>query len=180
MLADDFPPGREDAKVLEVARAFGRPLSSEGRWLRGGLAVAIVIFLGFLGLFPGTGSLHPLFPCAFRAITGLPCLFCGGTRATRAILHGNFQTALSLNAVAFPALLFLVLAIVVLLAEALRGHRLALWESAFRHLNKLAPLVIALALAWWIFHLVSALKTPKPELVDFNNPIAAKAASLFK
>jgi hypothetical protein len=44
--------------------------------------------------------------------------------------------------------------------------------------NRFAPILILPALAWWMFHICSALRTPKPELVDFRNPIAAGAKAL--
>lgn len=39
-----------------------------------------------------------LFPCPFRALTGLNCPVCGTTRAAHQLLHGNFLAALQLNA----------------------------------------------------------------------------------
>ena len=35
--------------------------------------------------------------CPFRALTGLPCLTCGGTRAMAALARGDLQAALSFN-----------------------------------------------------------------------------------
>ncbi len=29
--------------------------------------------------------------------------------------------------------------------------------------------------AWWAWHIVDAVRTPKPELVNFSNPVAAWA-----
>ena len=65
-----------------------------------------------------------------------------------------------------------------LLFEAAAGHPLAPWEAFVRRLNRVAPILIVPALAWWMFHIYSALTTPKPELVDFRNPIAARARAL--
>jgi hypothetical protein len=41
----------------------------------------------------------PLFPatCVFKAVTGVPCLTCGGTRAVEALAAGRFLEALWLN-----------------------------------------------------------------------------------
>ena len=36
-------------------------------------------------------------PCALHALTGLHCPGCGVTRATRALLHGDFAAAWNLN-----------------------------------------------------------------------------------
>ncbi|MEI8311300.1 MAG: DUF2752 domain-containing protein [Verrucomicrobiota bacterium] len=152
-------------------------LAPEGRWLRWGLAAAILLALIFLALpLPERGP--PLLPCGFHAVSGLPCLFCGGTRAARAILHGNLQAALYLNALAFPALALAVAASLVLLVEAAAARPLAPWEAYLRRLSRLAPVLVLPALAWWMVHLYFALRTPKPELVDFRNPIAAGAEAL--
>ena len=156
-------------------------LGAEGRWLRFGLAVVILVSAGFLALSSaGSGPVRPFFPCGFHAISGLPCLFCGGTRAVRAILHGNLHMALYLNAIAFPALAFVALTFVVLLVESASGRSLAMGEAFLRRLNRFDPVLILPALAWWMLHIYFALATPKPELVDFQNPVAAKARAILK
>ncbi len=43
-------------------------------------------------------SHHLTPPCPFRAITGLWCPFCGGTRAVWAATHGDFRLMLHANA----------------------------------------------------------------------------------
>jgi hypothetical protein len=53
---------------------------------------------------PGVG-------CPLRAMTGVPCPFCGMTRGVTDAVHGHFATAASLN----PGSLFLVVAAIVLL-----------------------------------------------------------------
>ena len=148
-----------------------------GRWLRLGLAVSIPLVLGFIAL-PPVGRHPPFLFCGFHAASGLPCLFCGGTRAVRAILHGDLREAVYLNALAFPALTIVAGAFVALLVEAAAGRPLALRQTLFQHLNRFVPALIALALAWWAFHIYSALRTPKPELVDFRNPVAARARAI--
>ena len=156
-------------------------ISAEGRWLRVGLAVAILLAAGFLSLSrPEAGTIRPFIPCGFHAITGLPCLFCGGTRAMRAILHGDPSEALYLNTLAFPALAFAAAAFVLLLIEAAAGRPLARREFLHRRLIRLAPALILLALAWWVFHILMALRTPKPELADFRNPVAAWAKTIVE
>lgn len=152
-------------------------LAPEGRWLRLGLAAAVLLTLVFLAL-PLPEHRPPFLPCGFHAMSGLPCLFCGGTRATRAILHGNLPAALYLNALAFPALALVVAASLVLLVEAAAGRPLAPWEEYPRRLKRLVPVLILPAMAWWMIHLYYALRTPKPELVDFRNPIAIGAKAL--
>lgn len=154
-------------------------LSPEGRWLRLGVALSMILVLAALAFLRSERRVTlPALPCAFHAISGLPCLFCGGTRATGAILDGNPGAALRLNALAFPALALLAMTLVALLVEAASGRPLAPWEAFLRRLNRLAPILIVSGLAWWLFHIYSALRTPKPELVNFRNPIAAAARAL--
>jgi hypothetical protein len=46
-------------------------------------------------------ALAPVLPaCPFRALTGIPCLSCGTTRAAVALLHGNPLAALAVNPLA--------------------------------------------------------------------------------
>ena len=127
---------------------------------------------------PGAATAPSCLPCGFHAVSGLPCLFCGGTRAARAILHGDLHAAVYLNALAFPALALAAAAVVVLLLEAAAARPIALWDDLFRHLNRLGPVLVLPALAWWAIHIYFALRTPKPELVDFRNPIAVTAGVL--
>ncbi|MFP4634931.1 MAG: DUF2752 domain-containing protein [Nitriliruptoraceae bacterium] len=56
--------------------------------------------------------------CPFRAVTGLDCPGCGGTRAVYALLQGDLPSALDHNALA------------VLLTLPLLGVAWALWLSA--------------------------------------------------
>jgi hypothetical protein len=154
-------------------------LPGAARGLRAGLAAGIVAILAAIVLIPRFPHAPFLsLPCAFHALTGLPCLFCGGTRAMRAILHGQWELALYLNALAFPALLAAMGVLGLLVIEAVRGRRLCDWASLPP--RRFLPVVLALGLAWWLPHLVLALKTPKPELVDLRNPVAGKLRSFFE
>lgn len=154
-------------------------LRAQSRWLRAGLAIALLLAVLSLAFLHSERRFSlSMFPCAFHSISGLPCLFCGGTRAVSAILGGNPQAAVYLNVLAFPVLALAGLVVCVFLIEAAAGRLIGPWEKMFRKLNRLAPLLLLPAVAWWWIHIYSALKTPKPELVDLRNPIAAKAREL--
>lgn len=152
-------------------------IAREGRWLRFGLAAGIALSLVFLAL-SAPGRKPAFFLCGFHSMSGLPCLFCGGTRAVRAILHGDMRSALYLNALAFPALALVAAAALALLAEAASARPLVPWDGGFRKFGRAVPLLLVPALAWWMIHMYSALRVPKPELVDLRNPIAAGAEAL--
>jgi len=49
--------------------------------------------------------------CPLRALTGVPCPFCGMTRGTLAILHGDLFRSLALN----PGVVLAVLVVLYLL-----------------------------------------------------------------
>lgn len=154
------------------------PLTSRQRLLRVVLlaCAALAVCLPVLkNLLPSIPSL----PCGFKALTGLPCLFCGGTRAATAALHGDFEYSFYLNALSIPVLFAIMLLASVCAWEILRGRPIAHWHTISQPCIKFLPLVLVLLLAWWSLHMVSALRTPKPELVDPNKPIASRLRSLL-
>lgn len=156
-------------------------LSGSARWIRAGLSgglIALLVALAFSARIPRPPSFA--MPCGFHALTGLPCLFCGGTRAMRAVLNGQWELALYLNPLAYPAVFAAVLLAVVLLCEAVWGTAFWNWELCFQRAGRIGLLLVVLGLAWWTWHVVSALKTPKPELVNFRSPVAARLAESLK
>ncbi|MEP6822596.1 MAG: DUF2752 domain-containing protein [Chthoniobacterales bacterium] len=62
--------------------------------------------------------------CAFRSLTGLPCMTCGATRASLSFFHGHLGAALHFNPLVFVGLcaiaLFDVYAAIVLTARTRR------------------------------------------------------------
>jgi len=64
---------------------------------------------------------NPGLPCPLRAVTGVPCPFCGLTTSVKATVGGHLGTALAAN----PAgLLIVAVAVVMLLQPARRQLRL--------------------------------------------------------
>jgi hypothetical protein len=60
-----------------------------------------VLALSSMLLRPLWLAVAPLLPaCPFRALTGIPCLSCGTTRAAAALLHADPVAALALNPLA--------------------------------------------------------------------------------
>ena len=152
------------------------PLLPHERWLRVGCAVLVGLAFVFLALH----SALPALPCGFRSLTGLPCAMCGGTRSASALLSGDWRQALYLNALSIPVLIGALLVAGVALLESLRGRALADWNPWKRRLGKFIPVTLLVLVGWWIPHLIVALKTPKHELIDLRNPIAAKAAAWLR
>jgi hypothetical protein len=88
--------------------------------------------------------------CPFLAMTGWPCMTCGGTRATMAFLRGDFLQSLSWNPLAFLALVgvavFDLYAVIVLLGRAPR-LRMVDWTRTQKNILRIA-IVSALLLNW--------------------------------
>lgn len=148
------------------------PLLPQERWLRIGVLALVGLAFAFLALH----STLPALPCGFRSLTGLPCAMCGGTRSASSLIAGDWHQALYLNALAIPVLGVMLLAAGVALAEWIRCRPVLDWGPWKRRLGKFLPVSLLLIFAWWIPHVIAALKTPKPELIDLRNPVAAKAA----
>lgn len=56
------------------------------------------------GLYLVNPSERTLFPCPFRALTGLDCPLCGGLRMVHSALHGDLVAAADYNALALMLL----------------------------------------------------------------------------
>ena len=79
------------------------------------LRAATAGLLGAAAVWPVL-PLHPPFQCPLLALTGVPCPFCGMTRACVAAVHGHLTQSLAFN----PAgILVVVLAAVVLVRPSI-------------------------------------------------------------
>jgi hypothetical protein len=156
------------------------PLFPWQRAWRGAAAIVIVGILAFLAWLPKNSSAGlPGSACLFHEATGLPCALCGGTRAAKALVHGDFQRALHLNAAAFPAVAGLSLAALIFLWESLRGRALTNWSALARRYRMAFPIGLILLILWWIPQMIGALDGSKSELINLQNPIARTLATLF-
>jgi hypothetical protein len=149
------------------------PLTPRQRLVRLGIIAVSALVLS-LPLLKNLNPSLPALPCGFKALTGLPCLFCGGTRSACAALRGDFAYSLYLNALSIPLIAFILLLACASLLEITRGRPFADWHSLSKPFFKHWPALILLLLAWWAVHLISALRTPKPELLNPKNPIARR------
>jgi len=154
------------------------PLTPRQRSVRLGIIAVSALIFSLLLLKSLNPSL-PALPCGFKVLTGLPCLFCGGTRAACAALRGDFAYSLYLNALSIPLLASILLLAFVSALEITRGRPFADWHSLSRPFFKLWPALILLLLACWAVHLILALRIPKPELLNPDNPIAIRLRCLI-
>ncbi|MFI0238173.1 DUF2752 domain-containing protein [Streptomyces sp. NPDC016845] len=88
---------------------------------------------------------HWLPGCPLRALTGLLCPGCGGTRMAYDVLHGHFATAWHDNALLLAASPFVLLLLGRWLYEGLRGRR---WRPAPSPRTQLA--LLSAAAVWTV------------------------------
>ena len=130
---------------VELRRLRAGELDHELIWLAVtvGAALSAILWL----------ALHLPWPtCTFRALTGLPCVTCGATRASLAFLHGNLGAAWRFNPLIFAGIcavaLFDAYALFVLGTGA-RRVRISLPKRGVRKLI-LVGLILA-GLGNWIY-----------------------------
>jgi hypothetical protein len=119
------------ALVLPARVARGAPLRAP--LVLGGVGVALTTAL--LLRDPHTSGSWGY--CPFLVLTGQPCPACGGLRATRDLLAGDWLAALSSNAYVVLTVVFAAIGYAAWLGAALRGRRPS-WAG---HLPT--------AVAWW-------------------------------
>lgn len=101
-------------------------------------------------------------------ITGLPCIFCGTTRAIHFLLNGAPGRALYYNWLAFPLVAGAIAAIFICTVELLTRRKLlpALPKIDFTP-RSLAAMTTALVLLWF-FQIYLAVAGHKSELLNPN------------
>ena len=136
------------------------------RWMRVGLLAAISFGCLILrAIDPTTLSWLPIHTSC-GALTGLPCIFCGTTRALHHLLNGNFAQALYFNWIAFPVAA-LALAIFTKTATELMLQRRFRWNLPTFHFTPKSILVVATAVVLlWTFQVSLALAFHKRELLN--------------
>jgi len=126
-----------------------------------GVAVALAAWGAARYVVPWVGS-HPLLarlvarPCAFKALTGVPCPLCGGTRAAVHAARGRWFAAFLANPLGAAVVLSALVGGAWLGACAVTGFDLGL--SAFgRRARALPPgrLIAAVLVGLWTYKIAS-------------------------
>ena len=100
------------------------------------------------------------------AITGLPCIFCGMTRALHLLLNGDFGGALYFNWLAFPFFGAVVFLVVVCVIEIASRRVIVMWNaSAPITARKLTIIGLSLFMLWAL-QVYLAISQDKHELLN--------------
>jgi hypothetical protein len=138
------------------------PLTPSGRRARWGvLGVAGLMTLVVYGVMPKGLKL-----CLWHGVTGLPCLFCGMTRASHCFLHGDWAGAVYYNGLIFPFALGAMVFFTLLLGELATGRAWVFWRGLWAVGRRAWVVPVAVILILWVWHVRGALETPKPELLN--------------
>jgi Protein of unknown function (DUF2752) len=107
------------------------------------------------------------------AITGLPCIFCGMTRALHLLLNGDFGGALYFNWLAFPFLGAFVFLIAVFVVEIASRRIILTWNTnSPLTARKLTIIGLSLLLLWTV-QAYLAVSQHKHELLNPRGPLYA-------
>jgi Protein of unknown function (DUF2752) len=116
----------------------------------------------------------PLPTCG--AITGLPCIFCGTTRALQFLLNGDFQRALYFNWLAFPLVTLLAMLVGVMLTELLLGSNFLARLPKIHFTKRTLGGCFAGLLLLWGLQVYLAVSQHKHELLNPNGPLYSLVA----
>jgi len=118
------------------------------------------------------GSWLPFHPSC-GAITGLPCIFCGMTRAMHLLLNGDFTGTIYFNWLAFPFLGAIIFLLGLFAIEI--GKRRVIWRlSMILRVTRLRLTVVGLSLLLlWTLQTYLAVSQHKHELLNPHGPLYA-------
>ena len=125
-------------------------LASLLRDRRVSLVLAGVAAAQVLGVATGVGG----WPCPLKAALGIPCPGCGLTRASVALLRGEFAAAFGLHAFAPVLLIGLAAAAVAGFLPAARREAFAAALARFERRTKAAYVVLGAMLLYWSVRLL--------------------------
>lgn len=119
-------------------------------------AIACLTALAIVWVAAGDSlPVHPV--CLFRALTGIPCPGCGGTRVARLLLKGEFLQSVLLNPLAVFVCLCIPLLLILLFVDCVRKTDRV--KRLLCRTWKPLPTVIVLVLilANWIWNILKGI-----------------------
>jgi hypothetical protein len=140
-------------------------------WRRANLIILPSALFSLALLEPDSLSAWLPFPTSCGAVTGLPCIFCGTTRALHYLLRGSFERALYFNWLSFPLLAASLLLLGVNSIELLT-NRNVFARLPRVHLTPARCLVFGCGFVFlWVFQVFLALSQHKVELLNPHGPL---------
>ncbi len=110
-------------------------------------------------------------PTSCGAITGLPCIFCGLTRALHFLLQGDLRRALYFNWLAFPTLLAALAALLAAAVELTLGRRVLPRFPRVPITGKTVSAALSGLFLLWCFQVYLAISQHKQELLNPAGPL---------
>jgi hypothetical protein len=142
-------------------------------WMRAVIAVGIPCAAFVLrGVEPTTLSWLPL-RTSCGALTGLPCIFCGTTRALHHLLNGNFGQAIYFNWLAFPVVAVAGFCWAKSAAELILSRSLRPVFPGIHFTRRTGFICVLLLAGLWMFQVSLALAFHKHELLNPNGLLYA-------
>jgi hypothetical protein len=107
------------------------------------------------------------------AITGLPCIFCGMTRAFHALLNGDVSGTIYFNWLAFPFLGLLVFLILVFAIEITKQRAILTWRAVGPITGRKLTIIGFGLFFLWALQVYLAVSQHKHELLNPRGPLYA-------
>jgi hypothetical protein len=140
-------------------------------WRRANLIILPSALLALALLEPDRLSAWLPFPTSCGAVTGLPCIFCGATRALHYLLRGSFERALYFNWLSFPFFAASLLLLGVNSVELLT-NRNVIARLPRVHFTPARCLIFGCGFVFlWVFQVYLALSQHKMELLNTHGPL---------
>ena len=148
------------------------PLSSQRRVRRLiALAVLAATLLLLRAIDPAAAGAWLPFHPSCGAVSGLPCIFCGMTRALHFLLTGDFARALYFNWLAFPLVAGIICASVLLTLETALQRKLLDLHLVKPISSRLLAILLAMLTALWSMQAYLAVSQRKHELLNPRGPL---------
>ncbi len=112
-------------------------------------------------------------PASCGAVTGLPCIFCGMTRALHHLLNGNFERALYFNWLAFPVVGLVSLIAALFVIELILQRQVVALVRPVHLTRRFAVTAAVLLLSLWFLQVYVAVSQHKRELLNPNGALYA-------
>ena len=154
-----------------VARAGSLFLTRRQLWLR--LTTLVALGLAAVALRvvnPEAVSWLP-WRTSCGAVTGLPCLFCGMTRALHHLFAGDFSEAVYFNWLAFPVSGLALGMAIIFGAELALRRRVTMVATSFRFTPRMAAIGGIAVVLLWVLQVSLAISQGKSELLNSFGPL---------